>query len=363
VVEIWYPEVAACVSGAVDHQAADKATDKDATTPPCRAAGFPVLLYFSSWSGTTIDNRLLIEDLASRGFVVAAIRYPARTPGLGDEEFRRLQSALEQPMDLSSEDAFQAFMQHADARVRTRAEDASQVLDALTHLAQGTSPLSPTHTSAEPATDSLPSPPTTDWTQRLNLEHVGIFGFSLGGAVAAQAAWRDQRFQAVINIDGWHFADAAISGVKAPYLLISDGSPLPTATDLVARDPQRRYSSQLTDKDYRNSLSNLQRNGGFYLTINNTHHESLTDAAIQMPVRVLRRPFNPGRGLQVLHAYVDAFFDATLQADSQTKPGIAEPVAQDRKANLFDPGNTQFPEARLRVWAHAPIPVNARPMH
>jgi dienelactone hydrolase len=291
-VELWYP-----------------------AAPPARV---PLLLYFSSWTGTQVENRILLQDLASRGFAVAAIVYPARTTGLSDSAYREQQAELERPMDLSSEDAFHESLRRGEQRVRERAADATAVLDALQRL----------------DTDAPASP----LALHLDLQRAGILGFSLGGAVAAQAAWLDHRFAAAANIDGWHFAEAAEQGVRCPYLLVSDDTPLPTPEDLRSRDPQRRYSSRLVADDYRRSLRNLQRNGGIYLSIAGTRHFDLTDRALDRSLGgfLLRRRTAPRSSLSLLNAYVGAFFEKYLDGEDP-------PLLNGRVT-------ASFREAKLRIW-------------
>ena len=59
----------------------------------------------------------------------------------------------------------------------------------------------------------------------VDMTRVGAFGHSFGGAVAAEAAHRDQRFLAALNMDGGLFGDVVESGIDRPFMMmLSDRS-------------------------------------------------------------------------------------------------------------------------------------------
>jgi dienelactone hydrolase len=253
----------------------------------------PILLYFSGWPGTAIDNPTLVHALAARGFMVATVTYPARLPGLDPAIYSRQLAELIRPMSFASEADFHETLRRADARVRVRAQDAVLVLNMLARLG-----------TCEPA---------NPLARRLDTDRVGIFGFSLGGAVAAQASRLDHRFQAVINIDGWHFADAAKYGVNRPYLWMNDGTPLPGTADLFARDPGQRFTAILNQRDHESAMDNIRRLGGIVMTVSGSRHADFSDQSGQWLRRFADlRPIAPRRVQQIVADYATAFFEATL---------------------------------------------------
>lgn len=294
---VWYPRTAARQSGS-----------------------WPVLLYYSGWDGTRIDNMAVIRALVAHGFAVVTIIYPARTPGETRSAFRRRVSALRRPMDFSSDQAFEDSMNRAVDRVRARARDASMVLGVL-ESAVGQVNLG-------------------RLAQRMDLASVGIFGYSLGGAVAAEAAWMDARFRAVANLDGWQFAEAAQDGIAQPYLLLGDSTPLPTPAQLHARKAAVRNEAALSDADYRRTVRNMTRDGGIYAVISGTTHASLCDAGPRWPLRVLIRSglIEPPRILQIVSTCLTEFFTQYL--------GGGSPDLVSRWA-------VRFPELKVKVY---PVP-------
>jgi dienelactone hydrolase len=291
-----------------------------AAAPAGNPVRFPIILYFSGWGGTRLDNAIAVRDLASHGFVVVTVLYPARQPGASDAEYRRQIEELEEPMDFSSTAAFQRTMDLAVTRVRARARDAKIIQDELTRL------------------DNYD--PGGRFTHRLRLDRVGIFGFSFGGAVAAQAAWLDPRFRAAVNLDGWHFAEAAEQGVDRPYLLMSDDTPPPSAADLASGNPVARATASLIDQDYRRSIENLRQHGGFYVTISGTTHVNYTDAPLRSRIRRVTGagPIAPVRAVEITDTYLREFFGKYLL---------------DQDSDLFTTSAARFPEAHIQIWKPA----------
>jgi len=269
----------------------------------------PLLIYFPGWHGTQIENHGLINELASHGFIVAGVVYPKESA---------------EAMDYSSAAAYRRTQQVGTARVSARAADAVTLLDVLARLNAIATP------SASPRGTQLP--------RSIDLSHIGILGFSLGGAVAAEASTLDPRFRAVVNIDGRHWGRALELGVSQPYLFIGEELTMPTDADLAATDPTRRYNAIEDRRDYSQLAHNLRRHGGMQVSVSDAHHSYFTDVGGSSRIRrwMGRGARHPARRvLLILNAYVLAFFRHTL---------MLEP------SPLLVPGAQPFPRAQLRIW-------------
>src|SRR6202042_1113960 len=106
-------------------------------------------------------------------------------------------------MDFSSQAAFERTLAVAHQKIERVAGAASHVIDALEML------------------DRVD--PNGRFGGRLDLDRIGVVGYSLGGAIAMQLCWRDDRLKAAVNIDGWFFDAAADSWIEKPFMFISDG--------------------------------------------------------------------------------------------------------------------------------------------
>jgi dienelactone hydrolase len=293
------------------------AAPTSASTLPDR---LPVILYFSGWAGTRLENTRAVRELASHGFAVICVLYPRRGPGMADAVYRSQIADLERPMDFSSEAASRGSIELATQRARARARDASMVVDALTHI------------------NALEG---GRFARHFDLDRAGIFGFSFGGAVAAQAAWLDRRFKAAANLDGWHFAEVSEQGVDRPYLLLSDDTPPPSPADLIAADSRRRAVALLTDLDYRRALQNLQRHGGYYFVVTATGHGDFIDPTLRSKVkRLLRLRRAHGDSLHLINACLVEFFAQFLL---------------DRPSALFADDGRSFPEIRRQMWSRPQV--------
>jgi dienelactone hydrolase len=276
----------------------------------------PVLIYLPGWVGTVIEDRFLIRDLVSHGFVVASLRYPAPSEIAADAiDEPVLRGETPGEMDFSSQSAFEATLRRADDRARSRARNVTALIDRLRQL-----------------NDDEDAP----LAGRLDLDRIGVWGYSFGGAAAAQAAWQDRRIKAAANLDGWLFAEAAAQGVPCPYFAVNDATPLPTEAELVAPDATQRYTAILQRDDYKRQLAGLKHHGGFLLTIDGTTHVNFSDNALRFRSRRLTGagPIDPRRSLVITAAYLRGFFDSVL---------LNHPAA------LLQYNRSGYREARLRI--------------
>ncbi len=243
----------------------------------------PVLFYEPGWGEMRTDNDEILNRLARQGFTLVSIDTSAPQP----DDAARLLRGLQAPMNFSTAARSAATVRRGDQMARLFATDASQVLDRLPSLGV---PLDP--------------------------QRIGIFGFSLGGAVAAQSCWQDSRFQAAANLDGWLFADASAHGVNQPYMLVGTVDPdHPSPPDSFDAQEERR------------ALAHFASRGGTLVLLNGLAHRDF--AAGGAP-----------RVQALAGGLVESFFrqvfagSATLQF-----------------ADLAE----QFPEARIRIWPRQPV--------
>jgi dienelactone hydrolase len=316
-VRLWYPTAAVAPPPSLwswfSHPANPAGAMLGQQGAPIKASGTarPVIVYFPGWPGTGIENHVLIRSLVSHGFVVASAEYPRRLPGMSADQYKRIVRALQQYPIYASETVYREAVAQSTQRVRKRAHDASLIVDALSRLDQAK---------------------TTDgFSGQLDVEHVGIMGFSLGGATAAQAAFDDPRFKAVMNMDGRHWAEAREQGVRQPYLFISEELLLPSRADFESSNPDVRYNAIEDQSDYTTGERNMARNGGIHVTIRGTAHMNFTDAGLTSPLRRYTGggPIDPKLALRIVRDYVLAFFGKTLRGeDSPLLSSTASPYPE-----------------------------------
>jgi dienelactone hydrolase len=279
---------------------------------------FPLLLGFAGWNGSLHGNVVLSHALASHGFVVAAVGYPTGR----DVPSRAI------PMDFSSAEAFAATLELADRKARLQADTASFVLDMLARL---------------DGTDRI-----TCVVDRTGDACVGVFGFSFGGAVAAQVAWQDTRVRAVMNLDGWLFGDAAMRHFSQPFLVVSDDTPLPDEAKIRAEDVTRRNRARLTARDARWQDAQLAHGGGYKLTILGSSHSDFCDRSLLNPLNIiaLQHTWRARRTMRIVQAYALGFFGRLLDG---------------RPAALLDASGNMapYPEARFQEFVRPVWPSDS----
>jgi hypothetical protein len=167
-----------------------------------RPGGLPVILYSPPSGGDRTFNTTLVQDLASRGYVVATVDH---TYSDDEVEFpdgrvaRRVLPAEQTPQQITAE-------------VAQRDKDMRFVLDELTAIEHGANP------DAEHRT--LPD----GLRGALNLNEVGMVGMSLGGATAAATMLDDSRIKVGVDLDGTLFGPVVASGLSRPFLLLSNAA-------------------------------------------------------------------------------------------------------------------------------------------
>lgn len=257
----------------------------------------PVLFYFPAWPGFQIDNSLLIDELASHGYVVISLSYPAKNL---DRKKSDLASRLLAPMDFSSASAFEETRKNADIRLKKRVADAEIVYEWLTTL------------DVSEQTKFFNSP--------LNLMHVGAFGYSFGGAVAAELCRYIEPVKVAVNLDGWLFGESVEKGVPCDYLAFSDGSNRPSTGDLNSEAPEKKYMSELTEQTYVSMDSYMPKFGGVFIKLKGSGHTNFSDSQWHSIIRTLGWPGRVSAKTATLtvNRYVLAFLDKTIHKNPST---------------------------------------------
>jgi len=185
-----------------------------ASAPYARSAEQSPVLIFSPGGGMVREvYTAQLEDLASHGYVIAAISHPydAIVTLLPDGK-QIIYSDKRWPTTPSVEG--EASLN----QLEWHANDIRFVLDELTRANRASS-------------SALP------FAGRLDLSHVGAFGHSFGGIAAAHACQLDRRFKACLNEDG--------VVAKRPLFLDDRGWAMDQAFMLILHDPPTR---PLTDE-------------------------------------------------------------------------------------------------------------------
>lgn len=233
---------------------------------------FPVVLFSPGSGGVRTQNTAWAEELASHGYLVAALDHPYDSAVVVLDDGRTIRSATASTGDRDADERLAAdwtALRAADLRfVLTRLEDAGR--------AGSTDPLA----------------------GRLDTGRAAAAGHSMGGAAALQAARQDPRFAAVVDLDGYPH------GPLSPAL----ARPVLALTQAVTASTDPRYLPRLAEALAAGTAP------GYRLTVPGAAHLSFMDGPLYLPpVPSLVGSLGRAASVRVTAGATLAFLNAVLR--------------------------------------------------
>ena len=248
---------------------------------------YPVVVMRAGGGALTLDYTSLAEDLASHGYIVVGFDAPYRTSFVVLPDGRVVERPpADNPENLSGPDLDRL----ADKLLAMWTSDTKFVVDQLAQL-----------NGADPS---------GRFTGRLDMQHLGMFGHSFGGATALEFCHEDSRCKAAIDIDGNPFGSVVQQGLAQPLLfLLSDHGDL-SGTE------ERAVFAKIRSIHERSPGAKL------CLALRGANHFSFSDQILRKSqylislLEFVRFGFHglaPRRGLAITSDYVHTFFDIHLK--------------------------------------------------
>lgn len=275
----------------------------------------PILIFSHGMGTITQIYTAQFEDLASHGYVIAAITHPydAFLTVFPDGRWVPFERSHREAAG-SSEDQHIAY---ENTRVEWWAADIRFVLDELFRQNRARSTETP-------------------FAGHLDLKRVGAFGHSVGGRAAARACQLDNRIRACADQDGLarmlpFYLTEQGRGMSQPFMLIGrERTNPPTEAELKRFGRTREQAEAMVAELRARRDSTLAATGpGSYRVVLNfaaTQHmsfsdlpmlEATDDAQLETQIRIFR----------AIQSYTRAFFDKTLRG--QASPLLVDGGRQD----------------------------------
>ena len=260
---------------------------------PVADGAFPVILYGPRWAGERTQNTALIEDLASHGYVVAAIDHPYNgSRVLLDGKVIRGDEALEGPKgEAASATERIAFWNQT---LNAWAADERFVLEELARKNKDVNDRFHAH---------------------MLTEAVGALGHSFGGAAALRLLGLDLRVKAGVNMDGWTFGALADRTAQQQVMVIYEQESVDRRAQLLHASVPGSTQDELDRGDNAAVDASLDRFGGERLYIRGTQHLDFSDRPLLPPLRrnSFTGPIAPREIDNILRTAVRRFFDQSLK--------------------------------------------------
>ncbi|MEK6222410.1 MAG: hypothetical protein N2D54_09185, partial [Chloroflexota bacterium] len=156
-------------------------------------------------------------------------------------------------------------------------------------------------------TDLNQSDPGERFTDRIDLDMVGVFGHSTGGAAAVEFCWQDLRCKVVLGMDTWMapISDQVIEESISQPIVLMHSQDWDTLFN-----PSGHYAR--ADK----LLKGLDQ-PGVQFTIEGTKHLDFSSLPLLSPLMVnlgLKGPIDGDRVLEIINTYTLDFFNHYLKS-------------------------------------------------
>ena len=250
---------------------------------------YPLLVFSHGMNSARFYYTGLMEELASHGYVVAAIDHTFWGPGVAFPSGRVVQ-----------------FEDGMEARDQLNADEIDQMMWAGVS-AMVTDEVFVEQKMAELDSDSTPS---NLFHNRLNLSQVGAIGHSMGGYAATRACLEYSAFKVCASLDGLNqYIYLRPAASSKPFLLLLNST---WGTQFVSQSLAKRYLAAYADPRV--------------FIVEGTKHNSFSDVPVLSPVSRAKAPSDPIKAQRVITAEVLAFFDKNLGSEDSKAQGTPTPA-------------------------------------
>ena len=251
-------------------------------------AQYPVLIFSHGMNGMRFLNTYQMEELASHGYIVVSIEHTFTALGTIFQDGTKGGIV---PYERMENDSF------ANAMVDKWSADQMFAIDCVEKINQEEGNV---------------------FFGKLDLAHIGILGFSFGGAVATNTLVLDNRIKAGLNLDGFYYGHHFADGFDQPFMEIRSN---PASPEQVTEDELKQ--SHLTRERWKyvwfdewgkrlNAYVRHARKAPYSITVEHADHFSFCDLPLMAPFPYLLSPYTVGIH-RTANQYTLAFFNQELK--------------------------------------------------
>lgn len=274
---------------------------------------FPVLIYSHGFGSIGAQNVLLMEHLASHGYVVFSLEHPHqnawvrlaadRTASFNPVGFRFQELSAEKTAELEATLVRMVDAPDYDSHLREVSTFMNEQAGFITGLRLWLDDTAYLLDQVQAGAISAFAP----LYAHMDTSGFGIFGMSYGGAAAGMMCLEDARCTAGINMDGLQFGEHGMRfPLSRPFMLMNSDA------NLFLEPEQRNGPTRFRV----NEFVYRQATGPIYsVTVADAKHMNYSDFAFLMPVAQYLGLFGPVKAdamNTVMNNYVRGFFDRHL---------------------------------------------------
>jgi len=234
---------------------------------PVANSAHPVIVFTHGYTGTFTDYTFLVEDLASRGYIVVSIDHTYEATAVEFPDGRFVKSLVGSHLT----NTWQTDDQTLSSALAVRLDDVKFVVDELERLSESTG---------------------TPFAGRFDLTRLALAGHSLGGLTAWFGVQRDARFRAAVLVDPY-LPDIPVGSTGTPILLLTMG-----------REQRNEDECQL--------WSDL-RGPRLAVNLRGAEHVTPSDLIWLAKGAIKSGSMGPDRTIEALRDYIAAFLDTNVR--------------------------------------------------
>jgi predicted dienelactone hydrolase len=258
---------------------------------------YPILIFLEGLAGFRQMNTFQVEELVSHGYIVAAIDQPYAAANVVFPDEHQITGApitqMKEWMAPSLEPIANPPILNGhtltDGIIPYLAEDVRFTLHELEKVNQ--------------------SDPHQLLTGKMDLQHLGMIGVSLGGIVAGEVCQSGAPVQACIVIDAPMTQSTVKNGLKQPTMWLTRNAKTMEKEGWSQKDIDQHQTTM-------RSVFHTLPTDGFFIQLPDFFHVDFTDVPYWTPLAPLLKitgRYNWKKGHQMINAYSLAFFDQYLK--------------------------------------------------